>query len=70
MLAQWIQFSDHFTAFSMSIWKSTMGSQNSNWLYNISKILIGCWELLMILQKQASSLEKGYATDLLCSSES
>lgn len=70
MLAQWIQFSDYFTAFSINIWKSTMGSQNSNWLYNVDNILIGCWELLMILQNQASSLEKGYARVLLCSNES
>jgi len=41
MLVQSIQFSDHFIAFSTSIGKSTMGSQNSNWLYNIGKILTG-----------------------------
>lgn len=48
----------YFTAFSISLYKSTIGSLNSNCLQNLDKILI--WKLLKILQKRASSLEKKF----------
>lgn len=41
MLPQGIQFSDHFTAFSITIWMPTMGSQNNKWQCKLIKFPLG-----------------------------